>query len=173
MRVNIMNIAKTPGSWMHIECRMNPADLGERIEGLGFVGEIVLRARASNIDKGLIELSGKVGATLETQCARCLLEVPVSIDADFSEKFARFSESDDAEVYVFSEDMLELDDLIMDYLLLNAPMRSLCSPDCKGLCPSCGSNLNYTQCNCLLEGEDVANGHLDALQALICNDEEV
>ena len=38
-------------------------------------------------------------------------------------------------------------------LVLNAPQRSLCRPDCRGICPQCGTNLNTGSCDC--DKEDI------------------
>ena len=43
---------------------------------------------------------------------------------------------------------LNTDSVVCQELLVNLPLRCLCSPDCKGLCPSCGQNLNEKSCSC-------------------------
>ncbi len=35
-----------------------------------------------------------------------------------------------------------LEDVLREQVLLSLPARTLCGPDCKGLCPHCGHNLN-------------------------------
>ncbi|MFI5304798.1 MAG: YceD family protein [Nitrospiria bacterium] len=49
---------------------------------------------------------------------------------------------------------LSLDDMVREQILLALPMRPLCSPDCKGLCPVCKKNLNHSACNCPKEEND-------------------
>ena len=43
---------------------------------------------------------------------------------------------------------IELDDLLREDILLELPTKFLCKPDCKGLCPQCGKNLNEGKCGC-------------------------
>jgi uncharacterized protein len=42
-------------------------------------------------------------------------------------------------------------------------MKKLCSEDCKGLCPSCGKNLNDGPCNC---AEEIIDPRWELLQKL-------
>ncbi len=61
--------------------------------------------------------------------------------------------SDEDNVFYLSPDVdkLVITKDVRDYSLLSIPMKNLCSPDCKGLCPHCGTNLNYSQCTCEIE----------------------
>ena len=43
---------------------------------------------------------------------------------------------------------MDLDELIRTDILLELPTKFLCKEDCKGLCPTCGKNLNEGACNC-------------------------
>ncbi len=58
--------------------------------------------------------------------------------------------SDEENVFYLSPDVdkLVITNDVRDYGLLSVPMKNLCSPDCKGLCPHCGTNLNYGECSC-------------------------
>jgi uncharacterized protein len=47
-----------------------------------------------------------------------------------------------------SGDKVDLGKEIKDYILLEMPLNPLCKTSCEGLCPTCGENLNLTQCNC-------------------------
>ena len=41
-----------------------------------------------------------------------------------------------------------LEDVLREQVLLSLPVRTLCRPDCKGLCPHCGENRNQKECTC-------------------------
>jgi uncharacterized protein len=43
---------------------------------------------------------------------------------------------------------LDLDEVLREGLVIEAPMHPLCSPGCQGLCPRCGANLNQGRCDC-------------------------
>ena len=49
---------------------------------------------------------------------------------------------------------LDLTPVLRQDFLLSVPMHALCRPDCKGLCPQCGTNLNAGACDCAPGWED-------------------
>ena len=64
-------------------------------------------------------------------------------------------ENDDFDLYYDGtelKDYLEIDQDVREKILLNFPMKVLCKPGCKGLCPNCGVNLNYQECKCQQAG---------------------
>jgi uncharacterized protein len=51
--------------------------------------------------------------------------------------------------YLFHDGrQLDLRDEVRSAILLSSPMQPLCGPNCKGLCPECGANLNDSKCSC-------------------------
>ncbi|ULA63986.1 MAG: hypothetical protein LZF86_110686 [Nitrospira sp.] len=56
-------------------------------------------------------------------------------------------ETDD-EIYHYGGDHLELAPMLREQVILSDPMHPLCKPDCAGLCPQCGKNLNDGRCAC-------------------------
>jgi uncharacterized protein len=59
-------------------------------------------------------------------------------------------EIDDSELEVgfYQGNGLLLEDALKEQILLDLPMKSLCRPDCRGLCPQCGQNRNMVHCDC-------------------------
>jgi len=49
------------------------------------------------------------------------------------------------------EDKIDITNDVIDYANLTIPLKKLCTEDCKGLCYSCGVNLNLEKCNCKKE----------------------
>jgi uncharacterized metal-binding protein YceD (DUF177 family) len=74
----------------------------------------------------------------EFLCARCLEPVTVSR----KDQFAVHIDIDP------SVEFVDLGEEIRQELLLNISTIVLCQNDCKGLCPSCGVNLNNEKCQC-------------------------
>jgi uncharacterized protein len=72
---------------------------------------------------------------------------------------------DDGEIRVLPANEVELDlgEPIREELVLAAPTYTLCDPECKGLCPHCGADLNETTCDC---GAAEPDPRWDALRAL-------
>lgn len=121
-------------------------------------------------------VKGRLSSTLRMNCTKCDQEFTRPFEIDFSERFIRRAEedSDEQECYPFMGEVLELDQMILDLIILNAPMYGVCKEDCKGLCPHCGCNLNLTQCSCS-DNDDNDSGFasLKGLAQLLNDEEEV
>ncbi|MDD6351252.1 MAG: DUF177 domain-containing protein [Lachnospiraceae bacterium] len=86
-------------------------------------------------------------------CDRCLtdvsIRVPAEVNLELSLEDGKPDHLTDGEAVNFVEDKsLDVDQMILDELLLNWPVKVLCKEDCKGLCPVCGQNLNEKDCGC-------------------------
>lgn len=100
-----------------------------------------------------LRLSGEGDVTVQIPCDRCLQEVAywfhfviektVPMDSAEAE-----DERDEAASYIDEERVLDVDRLIFNEILVSWPAKVLCKPDCKGICPKCGTNLNLTTCGC-------------------------
>lgn len=109
-----------------------------------------------------------VRAHLETlircTCSRCLKEFPYTIHINFEEEFfptidvkdgTRLTLPEEPNLFTIdNKHILSLREAIREYLLINMPMKPLCSEDCSGLCPVCGKNLNEDSCLCQWESSD-------------------
>ena len=72
-------------------------------------------------------------------------------------------EEDEAATEIDAHHVLDLSAVIEQTLVLNMPLHALCRPDCKGLCPTCGHDLNDGPCGC----SDDTDPGWDALRALL------
>jgi uncharacterized protein len=70
---------------------------------------------------------------------------PVGADAGPQERAITAGET---EIGYYQKDSLLLEDVLREQVLLSLPVRALCKPDCKGLCPHCGQNRNSQACTC-------------------------
>ena len=103
-----------------------------------------------------ISLKAEVSAQADTRCSRCLEPVRVPLHATVDAIYDRQPDPEDPDLYSFEASTVELTDTVRDALLLEMPMRVLCSEDCRGLCPVYGINLNKGTCTCQ-EGAEVTN----------------
>ena len=111
-----------------------------------------------------IRVRGELRGQLEMDCARCLAPlvwtVSCPLDAFYRPmaEIAREEEvaisADEAELGFYEGDGLELADVVRDQILVELPMRSVCRPDCRGLCPICGKDRNMEPCECREEFAD-------------------
>ena len=100
-------------------------------------GDISYRLSAVMAGADLI-VTGNASVQLATVCARCLddIRVPISV----KNLCFHFEKVKDLEV--------DLTDDVREELLLAIPSCFYCSPDCKGICPMCGTNLTHGTCSC-------------------------
>ncbi|MFQ5483079.1 MAG: DUF177 domain-containing protein [Nitrospinaceae bacterium] len=107
---------------------------------------------------------GEFTTTLNLACSRCLEAFQSGASAKVSACFLQKSEAKespdelgldprDIEVEFYSENKLDLTQPIYDQILLTLPFIPLCKPDCQGLCPQCGINLNLDSCHCSAESD--------------------
>lgn len=114
-------------------------------------------------------VSGVLSSEVLMNCTKCDAEFRQPFSVPFNERFLRVSEqeAEELECYTFTGDVLPLDKMALDLILLNVPMYGLCKPDCRGLCPTCGANLNITQCACSDAAADTAFASLKELAQLL------
>jgi len=55
---------------------------------------------------------------------------------------------------ISNDNSVDLSEPLREIILLSLPMHAVCRPDCRGLCPQCGQNLNFGQCDCQKEEID-------------------
>lgn len=100
-----------------------------------------------------IVLDCNLSGTIKFDCDRCSEEYTQDLENDFQLIYIFGSEEADNEsLNVFNispeTDTIDITADVKDYALLSVPMKHLCDEDCKGLCPSCGKNLNEGECGC-------------------------
>lgn len=100
--------------------------------------------------QGALLVRGTVESQLGLECVRCLEPFVLPITLELEEMF-RLPGADprpDISYAVNCDGWLDLAPLLREQAWVVIPMKPLCSPDCKGLCPQCGANLNLESCTC-------------------------
>lgn len=109
--------------------------------------------------KRRIRIKGEINFKYNITCARCLEESTMEFEAPtegiFEQGNLHFTKgqevelsADDSCTYYYNGDQIDVNQLIRDTIILRIPIKPLCKPDCKGLCPLCGKNLNEGDCKC-------------------------
>ena len=104
-------------------------------------------------------IDGILEATVASNCCRCLEATNFPIKSTFKYTFIpaenRLMEeelsSEDLEYGFYQDDVINLDGLIFEQIVLQIPIKVLCTDTCKGLCPHCGININMASCGCHAE----------------------
>ena len=113
---------------------------------------IRVTGRLSSAGEGRFYFSGRIDARTEMSCRLCLEDVDVEVDEEVHFLMAETGadEADDPDVFLYDPNARNLDlrSAIRETWLLTAPAYVQCRDDCKGLCATCGTNLNESTCNC-------------------------
>ena len=105
---------------------------------------------------------GAVGGMIEGHCGRCLKSYafPLKKEFDFvltpdpSLVKSKELNRDEMGLSFYRGEEINLSPLIREQVLLALPTRPLCDDECRGLCPSCGSDLNDEACLCASSTSD-------------------
>jgi uncharacterized protein len=111
-------------------------------------------------------LTGSVDTILQLQCVRCLKEFSFPLSSTFDLLLQPVKESsleeekelaeEDMESGFFEGGVIHLSEIVCEQIFLEIPYQPLCNEGCKGLCQSCGKDLNLSECQC--NREEVASG---------------
>ena len=119
-------------------------------ESYSFPGTIRVEGRVTDTGRAL-RVTGIILCKKAFVCDRCLKECIEEQRQEFAEDFCRAgagTDDENGEVNLFQGEEIELDAVVRDTLLAAQPVANVCCPDCKGLCPQCGANLNEGDCGC-------------------------
>ncbi|OUN13904.1 YceD family protein [Flavonifractor sp. An91] len=166
MRFNLKEILHVPGASLPFESQLDLSDLdfyGER----PFAHPIVIHGTVRNM-AGALMLEGSADTTLELVCDRCLKPFRQELRLPVSTLLAETLEDEENDEIVLLEDgAVDLDEVFTTALVLSMDSKHVCSEDCKGLCATCGANLNEGPCGCRKE----IDPRLAALAQLLDKDE--
>lgn len=102
--------------------------------------------RFTRTHQGLVAQGG-LNARTKLECVRCLAEFDQTISLEINELFVYPpSQANDPILVVPETGILDLNPYVREALLLDVPIQPLCRPECQGLCPECGANLNEAPC---------------------------
>ena len=143
LRLNVGFLIKSPiGTRRDFDFDYEKMRLGEDLTVADFTGT----ATFDRTQQGLL-LQGKFSAAAELDCVRCLETFSQSLNWSFSDLYAFGNRNiTDSGLLVPEDAQIDLESLLREYALLEFPINPVCKPDCKGLCPVCGENLNHTDC---------------------------
>ena len=126
----------------------------------------------------IVEVEGRISTRVRLSCGRCLQSFEMPLESQFDLTYSQIEpapgqgSSKDEEIELTARDMgiihyqgdeINIEKEIQEQVVLALPLRALCSPDCKGLCPGCGTDLNTASCDC---DRSPSGGKFDALKKL-------
>ena len=133
------------------------------LKEIGQIPEISVNVELTNARSRII-VQGKLVTTVELACSRCAETFRKEIGVDLYEEFLPEESEElredidlsltDLNLFTYSDDEVDLDEIVRQNILAALPMRPICSDGCRGLCGVCGENLNTKKCSCEVEQID-------------------
>ena len=112
-------------------------------------------------ERGRVLLSGMLHLSLVLDCDRCLDSFAYALAEEFDLVFELLVKDEDAglvkeyfckdsdlNVVYLAEPVVDVFAVLTQQVYLGLPDKRLCSENCLGLCPECGTNLNHCPCDC-------------------------
>ena len=161
MRIELVNLERGRADFAHV---YQPEELTSFDDRQGAIDERVTLVEPATVN-GTVRLAGRevfvnghVKTRAAVECDRCLKQVELPVDTDFELEYvtgSTYESSDTAElteqemsVSVFDGESIDVDEIVKEQVLLAVPTRTLCQPECKGICPECGIDKNTGDCAC-------------------------
>ena len=114
-----------------------------------------------------IHVAGKGTGSLILRCSRCLEDYRQDIELELSAPFIPEEDAgggEDEDVYGYESDTIDLYPMVRDQVMMAMPIKPLCSEKCRGLCATCGADLNKGECGCPRKAVDSRLAVLEKLK---------
>ncbi len=148
MMLDLSPIINYEGKTLPVEAEL---ELSASEAGLVFFKPVKVSGQMTNIG-GSIELSCDITAMLLCACDRCCGEFKDEFKCVLSETLRKESmkaeSGENPDVIYFQGSQISLSELVLNTIIVSLPSKLLCKEDCRGLCPSCGADLNLGDCGC-------------------------
>ncbi len=143
--LNVVELLRRPGTERLIETSVTAAELG--LDDARFVADelVTITLHLESLIDSIVVV-GQIDVPWHGTCRRCLKEVAEHQISAVDEIYQAVVTNPDA--FEITGDQLDLTSMVRELALLDAPSSPLCRPDCAGLCPICGVDLNHTSCSC-------------------------
>jgi uncharacterized protein len=143
LRLNVgFLLSQTAGYSRQFDFREEGLVLGSDLHLNSFSGHLLL----NRTPQGIVA-QGDFTASIPAECARCLEDFVTPVALHLEELFVYPPQNATDPMLIVGEDAhLDLEPLLREFVIVNQPTRPLCRPDCKGLCPVCGNDLNESDC---------------------------
>ena len=164
MEINILPILKNEGEKLSFS-------FDEAIEKniIEFCGESVGIKKPVSVSgyainyEGKIHLHMNIKAEIQRACSRCLKLYNENLDINAEYVYSKDIQNTEEDICFFSKDSIDITDIVIAEITAQMPMKPLCKDDCKGICPICGNNKNFIDCNCVKKETDPRMQKLSSL----------
>jgi uncharacterized protein len=143
--IDVRDLLGQPGTSREVHVQGTLEDLGTELAGVPADRPLEADLLLESIVEGIL-VSGRVRATMQLRCARCLKDFEAPLDVEVSELYVTAPDPDGDQYPLDPEGSLEPEQMVRDTVGVELPFSPLHSPDCLGLCPVCGGDRNLGEC---------------------------
>jgi len=150
MLLNVQKIINAPGERMEFrfDLDLSDVDFGGRYP---VQNPVVVTGDVRNV-AGMLLLQFTAGTVLKSVCDRCLKRFDEAKSIHYECMLAQeLEDEENDDILLLENGCVDLGDLARTVFILEMDTKTLCSKDCKGLCPGCGVDLNQGSCTCKKE----------------------
>ena len=146
MYLDLREIIEMPGSSVPFECELDTGRLDfpsikEYTAKPHAVGRVCNEA-------GVLHLTGTLEAGMKCICDRCGENFDSVKETQLDATIVEEDTGVNPELFVLEGDGINLTEIVETLFILDMETKFLCKEDCKGLCSTCGKNLNLGPCGC-------------------------
>ena len=161
LTINVLELTRRAGTLKDIAVSLPVADFAFGDDRIVVTRDINVELHIESVQGGLV-VQGETSCSTTMLCRRCLREVSADIQVVIDEIYRSVPDNPDA--YVLEGEQVDLMPMVRETMLLALPDAPLCKPDCPGLCPQCGADMQSDPCQCQAQRTDERWSVLDQLR---------
>ncbi len=146
MFLNLREIIEVPGGSVPFDCEIGT-------DRLDFPSIKRYNARPHAVGRvyneaGVLRLTGVLTADMTCICDRCGGDFDSVKETELDATIVEEDTGVNPELFILEGDGIDLEEVLSTLFILDMETKFLCREDCKGLCSTCGKNLNLGPCGC-------------------------
>lgn len=143
LRMLVSDLLGDPGA-----SRAETASLPLRVTltNASVAGDVDVAVSLRSLSDGIVA-RGVATVDAELTCNRCLERWTETLEIPFEQVFRHRPQDEDEEQGIENGAWIDLEPVVHDEVTVSLPLAPLCRPDCRGLCPTCGADLNRDPCD--------------------------
>ena len=156
--ISIRDLKRETGLKKRVSLKLKFKEIG----GVEIISPVDVDITIENREVGF-KITGKFRVRVRLRCRRCLEFFDYELEGNINEMYTRkprhFDEKvrlteEELSTFYYHGDEINVKEMVRQNILVSIPPYPLCKPNCKGLCPVCGKNLNYGDCEHVKEKEE-------------------
>src|SRR3954452_4969795 len=160
--INAAELLRRPGTERHVELESTVAEPGLVDPRFDPDAAVEIALRVESLSDGIV-VDGRLSVPWADSSRPCLGPAAGEVVCEVHELYQQVITDPDA--FEIVGDQIDLGRMVSENILLEAPIAPLCRADCAGLCPTCGTDLNVTTCDCVTTDIDPRWQALSQLKA--------